>query len=235
MLRPRIRVLSNPWIRAVHLACAVTLLAGCRSSKPPQQSDRGPSSSSSPSTTAQTQPPVDLNQALQQMGLKESADVGSSGDSSGARAALPHFPPVSAGTTAANQITLQPGMTMVESVYDKLIGDYEVVISVDAVAEDAVHLTISSEGPDTPSGSDPSPPSTLKVTSTRSVSQQDSLHAEAMLGQARAEIAMRCHSTFEAHSSSAFFQERCAATERTANFERVAKAAARCASFPSVS
>src|SRR5258707_15407392 len=120
MVRPRIRVFSNPWIRAVHLACAVTLLAGCRSSKPPQQSTRGPSSSSSPSTTAQAQPPVDLNQALQQMGLKESVDVGSSCDSSG-RAALPHFPPVFDGTTAANQITLQPGMTMVESVYDKLI------------------------------------------------------------------------------------------------------------------
>src|SRR5881275_2386129 len=26
---------------------------------------------------------------------------------------------------------------------------------------------------------------------------------------------MRCHSVFEAHSSSAFFQERCVATERT--------------------
>src|SRR5439155_15081565 len=28
-------------------------------------------------------------------------------------------------------------------------------------------------------------------------------------------IATRCHSTFETHSSSAFFQERCVATERT--------------------
>ena len=32
---------------------------------------------------------------------------------------------------------------------------------------------------------------------------------------------MRYHSTFETHSSSAFFQERCVATERTGNFETV--------------
>src|SRR6266403_3926160 len=32
-------------------------------------------------------------------------------------------------------------------------------------------------------------------------------------------IAMRCHSVFETHSSSPFFQERCVATERTVNFE----------------
>jgi hypothetical protein len=30
----------------------------------------------------------------------------------------------------------------------------------------------------------------------------------------------RCHSTFELHSSCAFFQERCVATDRTANFYR---------------
>jgi len=37
-------------------------------------------------------------------------------------------------------------------------------------------------------------------------------------------IAMRCHSTFETHSSSAFFQERCVATERTVNFEPLFRA-----------
>src|ERR1700723_2683124 len=31
-------------------------------------------------------------------------------------------------------------------------------------------------------------------------------------------IATRCHSVFETHSSSAFFQERCVATESTVNF-----------------
>ncbi len=30
---------------------------------------------------------------------------------------------------------------------------------------------------------------------------------------------MRCHSVFDAHSSSVFFHERCVATERTVNFE----------------
>src|SRR2546425_2980632 len=31
----------------------------------------------------------------------------------------------------------------------------------------------------------------------------------------------RCHSVFEAHSSSVFFHDRCVATERTVNFERL--------------
>src|SRR5271156_2904117 len=31
-------------------------------------------------------------------------------------------------------------------------------------------------------------------------------------------IATRCHSVFETHSSSAFFQDRCVATESTVNF-----------------
>jgi outer membrane protein OmpA-like peptidoglycan-associated protein len=182
MLRPRIQVLSNPWTKTVRVVWAFLLLASCRANKPAQQSEGSPSSSSaSAPPAAQAQPPADLNQTLQQLGLKESGDDSSLGDSRGGGTALPHFPPVTADTTAVNQITLQPGMTVVESVYDKLIGDYEVVISVDAVSEDAVHLTISSEGPDAPSGSDSSHPSTQKVTSKRSVSQQDSLHAEAMM------------------------------------------------------
>src|SRR5207253_6110254 len=37
-------------------------------------------------------------------------------------------------------------------------------------------------------------------------------------------IATRCHSTFETHSSSAFFQERCVATERTVNVEPLFRA-----------
>jgi hypothetical protein len=35
---------------------------------------------------------------------------------------------------------------------------------------------------------------------------------------------MRCHSVFEDHSSCAFFQERCVATERTVNFEPLFRA-----------
>jgi outer membrane protein OmpA-like peptidoglycan-associated protein len=184
MIGPRIGVLGNPRTKAVQMVCTVLLLAGCGTNKPAQPSDRGSASSSSPlspSTTAQAHPPADLNQTLQQLGLKESEADGASGDSGGGGTALPHFPPASTDTTAASRITLQPGLTIVESVDDKPLGDYEVVISVDTVSQDAVHLTISSEGPDAPSGSDSSHPSTQKVTSKRSVSQQDSLHADAMM------------------------------------------------------
>jgi hypothetical protein len=37
-------------------------------------------------------------------------------------------------------------------------------------------------------------------------------------------IETRCHSVFEAHSSCAFFHERCVATERTVNFEPLFRA-----------
>src|SRR5271168_1852417 len=43
---------------------------------------------------------------------------------------------------------------------------------------------------------------------------------------------MRCHSVFEHHSSCAFFQDRCVATESTVKFAPLARAWRRSGSFP---
>ena len=44
------------------------------------------------------------------------------------------------------------------------------------------------------------------------------LASSGVLAQA-VKVMTRCHSVFDAHSSSGFFYDRCVATERTVNFE----------------